>query len=103
MSLNWSIEKVKDWRKKNRSKRNREILNALIWSGLIVGISSITEKNYAKYYARLTAYEHLHGTYLYKGNKPYYITIEDVMNWIGLSTNVAPLTAAQFEKVLLRK
>lgn len=103
MSLNWSIESVKDWRKKNRSKRNREILNVLIWSGLVVGISNITEKNYAKYYARLTAYEHLHGAYLYKGNKPYYITIEDVMNWIGLCTNVAPLTAAQFEKVLLRK
>ena len=103
MSLNWNIREVEDWKKKQRSKKNRAILDAIIWSTLVVGISDITKKNYAKFYARLTAWEHLKGTHLYKGNKPYYITIEDIMMWIGLRTNAGTMSAAEFERLLLRK
>lgn len=100
MSLNWSIEKVEDWKKKNRKQENRAVLNALIWSTLAVGFSSITKKNYKKFYARLTALEHLKGAYLYKKDKPRYITLDDIEMWIGLWTNADNISASQFEKRL---
>lgn len=103
MSLNWDISEVKDWQKKKRKKRNRIILDVLIWRSMIVGIGHITKKNYKKFYTRLTAYECLHGASLYKGKKPYHITLEDIEMWIGLKTNSDSYSAAQFEKVLLRK
>lgn len=102
MSLNWSIEKVKDWKKKQRKQRNRAVLNAIIWSTLVIGFNSITEKNYKKFYARLTAMEHLNGAYLYKGDKPAYITLEEVQMWIGLWTNGDNTSASDFEKRLTR-
>ena len=100
MGLAWNITKVQNWKQKQRKKHNYNVLNSLIWSTLIVGINEITEKNYKIFYARLTAYEHIRGTYLYKGNKPYYITLEDVKNWIGLWTNSDTFNATTFEKRL---
>ena len=102
MSLNWNITNVENWKKKQKSKKKSANLNALIWATLIIGVGNITKKNYKKFYARLTAYEHLHGTFMYKGNKPYYITLEDVEEWIGLHTNAGDCSAAEFERRLMR-
>lgn len=102
MSLNWDISKVKDWKKKNKSKRQRTIREALIWGTLVVGLNSITEKNYKRFYARLTAFEHLHGAFLMGSKKPYYITLEDVQNWIGLWTNAGTFSASKFESNLIK-
>ena len=98
MSLNWNIERVENWKKKQRKQRNRAVLEALILSTLVIGYGSITKKNYKKFYARLTAFEHLNGAYLYKGNKPEYISLEDVEMWIGLWTNAGNFSASEFEK-----
>lgn len=101
MALTWNIKNVKDWKKKQRKQRNKLVLNVLIWSTLVVGFGCITEKNYKKFYARLTAMEHLNGAYLYKGKKPDYITLEDVEMWIGLKTNAGDFSAADFERKLI--
>lgn len=101
MSLNWEISKVKNWKQKKRSKRQRAILEALIWSTMVVGFYNITEKNYKRFYARLTAFEHLHGAFLMGKKKPYYITLEDVQNWIGLWTNAGSFNASKFEQRLV--
>lgn len=101
MSLDWNISKVEDWKKKKRKQENRAILDALIWSTLVIGVGNISEKNYKKFYARLTAYEHMHGAFIFKGNKPRYITLEDVKMWIGLWTNAGNYSATDFEKRLL--
>lgn len=101
MSLNWNIEKVENWKAKQRSQRNRVILDALIWSAMFVGISAITKKNYKKFYLRVSTFERINGAQMMKGKKPYYLTLEDVKNWIGLKTNVSDMTASQFEKRLI--
>ena len=103
MSLNWNITNVENWKKKQKSKKKSANLNALIWATLIIGVGNITKKNYKKFYARLTAYEHLHGAFMYKGDKPYYITLEDVEEWIGLHTNAGDCSAAEFERRLMRE
>lgn len=102
MSLNWNITKVENWQKKKRSKKQRTILETLIWSTLVIGLQDITKRNYKKFYARLTAYEHVRGSFLYKGSKPYYITLEDVENWIGLRTNAGTFSASKFESRLIK-
>lgn len=67
MSLNWNITNVENWKKKQKSKKKNSVLNMLIWATMIIGVGNITKKNYKKFYARLTAYEHLHGAFMYRG------------------------------------
>ncbi len=102
MPLTFNFEQVQNFKQKIRSKKNRSIANILVYATMAIGIRKITEKNYKKFYARLTAAEHLNGSYLYAGNKPYYITLEDVERFIGLVTNANEMTAAQFERFLTR-
>lgn len=102
MPLNWNISKVENWRVKQKSKNNKAVLDILIYATLIIGLGEITQKNYKKFFARLTAYEHLNGAFLYRGKKPYFITLQDVMMWIGLKTNVSNCSATEFEKRITR-
>lgn len=100
MALNYDYSKVEHYKQKLRSKRNRLVLNSLIYATMAVGIRRITEKNYKIFYSRLTAFEHLFGAYLMKGKKckPAYITLNEVKMFIGLVTNANELTASQFER-----
>lgn len=100
MALNYDFSKVEHYKRKLRSKRNQLVLNSLIYATMAVGIRKITEKNYKIFYSRLTAFEHLCGAYLIKGEKckPAYITLDEVKMFIGLTTNANELTAAQFER-----
>ena len=100
MALNYDYSKVEHYKQKLRSKRNQLVLNSLIYATMAVGIRRITEKNYKIFYSRLTAFEHLFGAYLMKGEKckPAYITLDEVKMFIGLVTNANELTASQFER-----
>jgi len=102
MSLNWDISKVKDWKTKKKSKRNRAVLEALIWATMGIGIRKITKKNLIKFYARLVAWEHIRGAFLYtKSGKPAYITFDELQTWIGLETNANEFSAAKLENYLM--
>lgn len=101
MALTFNFEKVKDFKKKIRSKRGMAVKTALIYATMAVGMNEITEKNYKVFYSRLCAFEHLFGPYFYTGGKktkPAYITLDEVKAFIGLHTNACRLSAAEFER-----
>ncbi len=87
-----------------KDQRWHPVGEALVWLSMLIGFSSITEKNYQMIAKRISAYERALGTYL-KGtedikDKPTNITAADVKLYIGLGTNASTKTDAQFEKWL---
>lgn len=97
MSLNWNIEKVKNWKELSEGDA-WQITQVLISVTMAVGIDEITEKNYKEFYARTNLLERLHGTWMIKDSQPLYFTLEDIERRIGLSTNVSPISRTQFNK-----
>lgn len=65
------------------------VTNALIWHALNTGIGTITEANAGEVYARIHLVEKLHGASLWTADGPKEITIEDVLQHIGLYTNAS--------------
>lgn len=117
MSLNWSVKdianyetvcwEIADYNDPMRGiEKGEEIMsslcNQLIWATIIIGIPSITEDNAAEFYARITMFEKLFGTFLNQKVDgewvPRPITPEDVQRHIGLKTNATRKTRAQFVK-----
>jgi hypothetical protein len=120
MSLNWDISGVKnhavlsihpDDREKAAANpdgtyRLNPVTNALIWGTMTIDIGQITEKNWKEVYRRIRAYERLVGAInqYYKPDGthyPRYVTAQDVYDHIGLRTNVATRTSAQWASRLL--
>jgi hypothetical protein len=61
------------------------------------GIQSITRDNAAEFYMRAKLIEVCFGSLFTNGDgTPRYLTTEDVVNYIGLSSNVSKYTTAQF-------
>ncbi len=116
MSLNWNVEKCKDWKilvnykasDKLKDTREWSITNALIWHSMTCGFNEITEKNYKEIWFRVNLWETYKGSYLSfrtkKGTyKKYFITLEDIEKRIGLYTNADRETLKQnFSKLLKR-
>jgi len=126
MSLNWNVSKidttkypdlwvdmVEDARGNTRypeenEKPTGQYLNPktehMIFLSMIVGIGSITEKNWKEFYARCRMYEGVCGPFWrsYKDGKhtPQMTTPEVVRDHIGLSTNVLTKRASEFYKHL---
>lgn len=67
---------------------------ALIFNTIPVGMRSITEKNWQKFYQRLFLVSRIRGLDL-----P--VSPQDVRSHIGLSTNASTMTDAQFRRALL--
>jgi hypothetical protein len=81
------------------------VTQSIVWRLMAVGIASITEENYEKVYFRVRTYEHITGSAMaYERNgelRRCPITRQDIINHIGLITNVSTLTEAKWkEKVL---
>ena len=108
MSLNWSVENCKNWKtlcNKKGSENGEDILEwkiteSLVWSSITCGFGEITKKNYEEIWFRVNLWETYRGTYINQcdnnGNSsPYYITIKDVKNRIGLHTNADRQTTRQ--------
>lgn len=99
MALHWDISKVSRWKQKMSSPNNRAFFNALIHSFLIIGIREISESNIDEIHERLQRYENIFGPLLETGKgAPVRIIKDDLRKWIGLVTNVGPLTDAEFDK-----
>lgn len=102
MSLNWNLTNVKDkdvcWEmceqddlgtgRKAGEKYMRGTTNSLIWMTMALGMDGITPKNFEEFWWRLGFYETLHGPF--NGVKK--MTKTDVVNHIGLDTNVSQET-----------
>lgn len=116
MSLNWDLSKVKNHDKlcyEDRAEEDGSVASyltttteQLIWSTMIVDLRGITPDNAAEFWDRLSMYEKCCGPMRFnydtesKKRTPVYYTKQDVINHIGLSTNVSPTTRAQFLKKL---
>ena len=85
------------------------VTNYLIWSSLLTGISSITEKNVDEVFRRIAVLQKLEGSeirYVDSISNDWveiYLTKKDIENHIGLWTNATTLTAAQFDKKVMER
>lgn len=96
MSLDWSIDKVKDWKSISMADENgdeAQKTHSLIWATLSVGLPGITEKNTQEFFWRLKTLEQRQGSFMYRFHndtrEDYLFTPEDVQRRVGLSTNVS--------------
>ena len=93
MSLNWSIEGIKDYKellvkgvdKDGEFEHTNPVTDGLVWMTMIVDIGRITEKNWKEFYLRAKMYEALKGRYFYECE----LTPEMIHRHIGLYTNVS--------------
>ena len=107
MSLDWDLRGIANhetvcWVPTGETKPDgsprvtmKGVTNAIIWATIFVDIGRITEKNYREFYARIQFFVKLRGPFCDDGDLP---TLEDVKQHVGLRTNVADLTTAQFMK-----
>lgn len=97
MSLNFDLTKInnggtvcyEDDGEGNRVHTTRT--QAMIWMCLHIGIGEITEKNYREYWTRVYAWESALGASIRDGQgNPVPLSLSDVHDYIGLTTNVFP-------------
>lgn len=70
---------------------------ALIFATMAVGMPTITEDNAREFFARVSFYEKVNGSYRFNGDgTPAYFTPEDVLRFVGLRTNASRLSIVQF-------
>jgi hypothetical protein len=110
MSLDFSVEAVANHAVVTTDPFNSNewhpVTRAIVWLSMAVDLGSITEKNLDEFSERAFLWQKLHGASLMEDDngkaKPLYITKEDLRLHIGLRTNVADRTRAEFNKKLLR-
>lgn len=69
------------------------ITDAFVWAlGYMLGVPSITDKNFLEVYVRIRSYEAVLGPIRTSGE---FISLDDVKNHIGMSTNGTKRTSAQ--------
>lgn len=102
MSLNWSIEDIKDWEQISMDAEKNGLeatkTNALIWATMSVDLPGITAKNVDEFYWRIKVLEQKSGPFIWRyggegeaatTREAYEFTREDIERRIGLSTNVS--------------
>ena len=101
MSLDWYVEEIENFEElvwlpndDGETFHLNPVTNTLIWMTISVGMNEITKKNWPVFYGRVAALEG------YGGSTG--ITAKDVEAHIGLGTNASEMTAAAFEKKMLR-
>ena len=101
MSLDWYVEEIENFEElvwlpndDGETFHLNPVTNTLIWMTISVGMNEITKKNWPVFYGRVAALEGYGGA---TG-----ITAKAVEAPIGLGTNASEMTAAAFEKKMLR-
>ena len=105
MPLNYDLTKVEDFKELyNEDKSMKQLYQAIILSTMNVGMREITKDNYIKFYNRLNTIERICGAFFFdsEGNGTLYIQEEDIKRMIGLKTNVANKTKAEFFSTIKR-
>lgn len=111
MALTWDLTKIRDREVKypaDQEGRQNVVTYSLIWATLLTGIGEITETTAAEFYARIHAWEAMHGAFIHGKDEDTQewvtmpITAEQVRDHIGLRTNVFPMeTRAKWVKRML--
>jgi hypothetical protein len=122
MSLNWNITKVPDsvcWIEHDGEgepdphvfakhddgvwRRLNPVTDALIWATMSVDLGRITEKNVDEWAYRLTIVQALYGARLQSSDgTPRPLSLQDVVDHIGLSTNVHTKGTAEWHRSVHR-
>lgn len=106
MALHWGIGDVKNYKRACYDKveggdyvRLKPLTEMLIFITMSIGVNEITEKNYGKFFQRLSEYEEICGPQISKrdgrcktGWRKVHTTIDDVRNHIGLWTNAGSIS-----------
>lgn len=96
MSLDFNLSKIKDWKTTcyfdhgTDESRLKGVTETLIWAALFIGIGEITETNAEEFFIRVRIYEKVTGALRRKGDEPVFVSYQDVLDHIGLTTNVFP-------------
>lgn len=99
MALHWDISKISRWKQKMKNRNNDVFLTVLTYSFLIIGIREFTGSNIDEIYERLQRYEYIFGPLLETVKRESVkIAKSDPGRWGGLTTNVAPMTNAEFDR-----
>jgi hypothetical protein len=100
MSLDFDYSKCKDWRAASTDpidpERWHPVGNALVWASIPCGFNTIREDNVDRIWTRIAVMQALGGAFLGTSDGPLYLTRDDVVRYIGLSTNASAKTDAEF-------
>jgi hypothetical protein len=104
MSLNFNFTKVANHEEVTIDPNNPEnwhpVADALVWLSLHCGYAEITLKNVDKVIARIMAYQAVAGAFLRHKGAPLYLMPADIRRFVGMRTNVTPLTDTQWVRRL---
>ena len=98
MSLNWDVRKVRDGVVWDAEGKMKPRANVIIWSTIAIQLGEITEKNVDEFYRRLNLWQYGVSPLLTYGGEPYYLTLEDVRDMIGLKVNAISITAKAWDR-----
>lgn len=102
MSLNWNATKVKNWQKLQDDPNGKVCNEVIIYVTMSVEMGQITEKNYKEFYARCNIIERFQGARRQKKVDKHivdvFITLDEIKQRIGLSTNVSTKPYKSFLK-----
>ena len=86
----------------NDPEKWHPVAEALAFVTMTIGIGSITEKNADKFFERLSLYQAVTGPLIrYGDGTKTYITLEDVKDYIGMTTNASNYGDAQWKKRII--
>lgn len=103
MSLNYDISQVPNWRRKLKSKNGRVVFETLLFTFHVIGVNRVTGDAVDEIEERLIRYQRVFGPLLTRivknGNKtPVAITRNDLRKWIGMKTNISPMSNSAFDR-----
>ena len=104
MSLNWNVEDCvgrEDW-----SDRDHDVLDALIWGTMLVGLQRITEANLPEWLLRMRVERANYASAFqikYQNEREYYLRLEHLRKFIGLRTNATELTRSKWLKTFMER
>lgn len=103
MALNWDVSKIANHERVTTSPIRCEgrlqwhpATESLVWLSLHCGFSSITEKNAAEVADRVRIWQHYFGAQYSNQRGELKLSLEDIHDHIGLSTNASTLTTREF-------
>lgn len=106
MSLDFSFKRVRDWQDVTAHPFDEErwhpVADSLVWLSMSCGYNAITNRNADTVWRRIKELQLVRGPSLTIGGRPCYITSQDVVRFVGLSTNATPMTDKQWDARLVR-
>lgn len=98
MSLDFDTSKVAHELVRAKDGSMTGLAQTMIFMSMFVDLGEITEKNVKQFYKRAFLFEHSCGALRQTDKGELFVTEEEVRSFIGLKTNVANKTEAQWQR-----